>query len=75
LIGFVPVRCFFAHSDSSQTPVVGAQHKFQCISHEVFPELISTFGAFVHLDSELPKVPFFIGLLRVRFAIRTFWHH
>ena len=49
-----------------------AQNKFQCVSHEVLPELISTFIAFVHFDSELPKVPFLNGLLRVRCAIRTF---
>jgi len=69
------VRCLLAHCDSSQTTVVRAQNKFQCVSLEVFPELVPTFCAFVHLDSELPKVPLFVGLLRVRCAIRTFWHN
>jgi hypothetical protein len=37
--------------------------------------LISTFSAFVHLDSESAEGPFFIGSLRVRCAIRAFWHN
>ena len=52
-----------------------AQHKFQCTSHKILPELISTLNAFVHLDFELPKVPFLNGLLHVCCAIRTFRHN
>jgi len=75
LIGLMPVRCFFAHSYLSQTTVVRAQHKLQRAFLEIFSKLISTFSAFVHFDFESPKLPFFIGPLRVRYAIRTFWHN
>jgi hypothetical protein len=53
---------------------VCAQHKLQRVFLEIFSKLVSAFGAFVHFDSESAKVPFFIGSLRVRCAIRTFWH-
>jgi hypothetical protein len=69
------VRCFFCRSDLSQTTVVRAQHKSQRIFFEIFSKLVSAFSAFVHLDSESPKVPFFIGTLRVRCTIRTFRHN
>jgi hypothetical protein len=71
----MPVRCFFAHSYLSQTTVVCAQHKLQGAFLEIFSKLVSAFSAFVHLDSESSKVPFFIGPLCVRCAIRTFWHN
>jgi hypothetical protein len=72
LVGLLSVRCFFAHSDLSQATVVCAQNKFQSVFFEVFSKLISTFSAFVHLDSESSKVPFFIGYLHVCCAVRTF---
>ncbi len=75
MIGFEPVRRFFPRSDFSQTTVVCAQDKSQRASHEIFSKLISTFGAFIHLDCESPKVPFFCGSWRVRCAIRTFRHN
>jgi len=74
LIGLMPIRRFFPHSDLSQTTVVRAQHKLQGASLEMFSELISTFSAFVHSYFESAKVPFFCGSGRVRCAIRTFWH-
>ena len=72
LIGLMSVRCFFAHSDLSQATVVCAQNEFQSVFFEVFSKLIPAFGAFIHLDSESSKVPFFIGSLHVCCAIRTF---
>ena len=74
-MGLMSVRCFFCHSYLSQTTVVRAQHKLQRAFLEIFSKLISTFSAFVHLDFESAKVPFFIGHLCVRCAIRTFWHN
>jgi hypothetical protein len=68
----VPVRCFFCHSDLSQATVVCAQNKLQRVFLEVFSKLISTFSALIHLDPESSKVPFLIGSLHVRCAIRTF---
>jgi len=65
---------FFCRSNLSQTTVVCAQHKLHRVFLEIFSKLISTFSTFVHLDFESPKLPFFIGSLRVRCAIRTFWH-
>jgi hypothetical protein len=72
LIGLMPIRCFFAHSDLSQATVVCAQDKFQSVFFEVFSKLISTFSAFVHLDPESSKVPFLIGYLHVCCTIRAF---
>jgi hypothetical protein len=74
-MGLEPVRRFFPHSNLSQTTVVSAQDKSQRASHEIFSKLISTLSALIHLDSEPPKVPFFCGSWRVRFAVRTFWHN
>jgi hypothetical protein len=73
-MGLMPVHGFFCRSNLSQTTVVCAQHKLHRVFLEVFSKLVSTFSAFVHLDSESPKGPFFIGSLCVRCAIRTFWH-
>lgn len=53
---------------------MSAQNKLQRISLEKVPKLISTFFAFVHLDSKSPKVPFLIGLLCVGSTIWTFRH-
>ena len=75
MIGLRPVRRFFPHFDLSKSTVVSAQNKSQRASHEIFSKLISAFSAFVHFDFESPKVPFFIGSLCVRFAVRTFWHN
>ena len=71
-IGLMPVRCFFAYSDLSQAAIVCAQNKFQSVLFEVFSKLISAFSAFIHLDPESSKVPFFIRFLHVCCAIWTF---
>jgi hypothetical protein len=70
-----PVRRFFPHFNLSQSTIVSAQNKSQRASHEIFSKLISSFSAFVPLDSESSIIQFFYGPLRVRFAIRTFWHN
>jgi len=75
LVGLMPVRRFFPHSDLSQTTVVRTQNKSQRASHEIFSKLISTFSALIHLDCESPKVPCFCGFWRVCFAIWTLWHN
>ena len=69
------VRCFFPHSNLSQTTVVSAQDKSQRASHEIFSKLISTLSALVHLDCESPKIPFFGGSWYVCCAIRAFRHN
>jgi len=74
-MGLMPVLGFFCRSNLSQTTVVCAQHKLQRAFLEILSKLISTFSALIHLDPEPAKSPFFIGPLRVRCAIRTFWHN